>query len=198
MKGKLLFISFLLFIGCTNDYITGPIKNELCEPTPKPCNYKPGPIYLPGEKLYGYVRGLKNCIPFEATTEAYLSVNGYIGVAFNTYEELSGRLADKEAVTLASKVHGNPISKWPLVIDTFPNLRYQSYYVMTDFDVLQDAYDIDNEYGYNFIEYCKLDSAEKKIYGNFEARFITSGFGIHGINPDTVLFSDCVFEAWHP
>ena len=204
MKWLTLLI-VILISACTNNPIIDPIDpidpiHEPCNPPVKECNYEPARIHLPGEMQFGKVTGLKNCVHFEASAQAgFQNVEDpKIGVLFNTYEKLSGAVADKEFFSITAKAQGSPMGKWPLIIDTLPNLRYNAYYLVHEFHLAEDYYYIDNNYEHNYIEFCEIDSFQNKIYGTFEARFIIESSRPSGKNPDTILFSNCHFEAWHP
>ena len=195
---KWVFILIAIFASCCPDQPVTCPEGEPCDPIIKECDYKPAKIHLPGEMIYGKVTGLKNCRPFEASAEAYIhkSLN-FIGVVFNTYEQLS-IIADKESVSLVAQAQGDYIGKWPLLLDTIPNLRHQVYYILQDYHEFEANFMIDNSYQENHIEFSLIDSIELIIKGSFEAKFIITSPDLNGQNPDTVLFSNCVFEAWHP
>jgi hypothetical protein len=190
-------LATLFAVGCTDEIIVPCDPN--CNPVPL-CNYDSVRIHNPGEMIYGRVTGLKNCTPFVAIAEAYISPgkDPLVGIVMNTYEDWGHFLADKENISIVAQANGySPIGNWHLVQNN-PPMYYQVYTIYQDHDVFEDSYSIDEEYESNEFSIIEIDSVSKKIRGYFEARFWLSSSQPSGRNPDTILFSNCVFEAWHP
>ena len=70
------------------------------------------------------------------------------------------------------------------------------YFTFEDYDLVEDSFEIDSSYGRNEIYFSVLDTANGYASGYFDCRFIIISSAPSGNNPDTILFSECHFEAW--
>lgn len=198
------FVFFCVFIGlfmisCTVDDNCSAPKIE--DPVVVNCNAEYARIFHPGEMQHGRVAGLKNCRPFAASAISGFKVIDttdfdFFGLQITTYEDWGSFFANKEILIINSFATG--IGSWPLLPDISEHLRYQTYHVMQDHDVFEDLYYIDTSYAFNIIHITAIDSIAKHAEGWFECRFILDLSQPSGRNPDTVLFSQCYFEAEMP
>ena len=70
------------------------------------------------------------------------------------------------------------------------------YSTLQDWDVLEDIFKMDENYLKNEITLTFLDKSEGHIQGYFNARFLLASSMPSGHNPDTVIFTNCYFDAW--
>jgi len=192
-----LFVSGLIS-SCTQDEqcTTVPV-----DPKEDPCNAEYARIFHPGEMQNGRVAGLKNCRPFLASAVSGFKVIDttdfdFFGLQITTYEDWGSFFANKEILIIVSFATG--IGSWPLLPDISEHLRYQTYHVMQDHDVFEDLYYIDTSYANNVIHITAIDTTARFAQGWFECRFILDRSQPSGRNPDTVLYSQCYFEAEMP
>lgn len=113
-----------------------------------------------------------------------------------TFEDWGGFYADKETIMIGSKGSGK--GTWPLIKDSIPNHRFQSYDIVQDHDVFEDVYVIDTNYQKNRIIITSIDTLNKIIQGSFDAKFLLDSSIPSGKNPDTVIFTECNFIARQP
>ncbi len=182
----IIMTMIFLNLGCEPEVIIKKI------PTYVECQAEPAPLYLPGDMIYGRVAGLKNCLPFVASAQAYIldDTSKLIGLGVKTYIDRGGYYTEKEIMEIGIKTDKSGL--WPLIQD----LDYQSYHTMDDIDVIEDLYMIDLNYEYNRMQLDTLDKVNQKISGWFQCRFILAyPQNASGKNPDTIIFNDCHFIA---
>ncbi len=195
--GCIFILVCVLLSSCSHDeQCTIPV-----DPIEYPCHAEYARIFHPGEMQHGRVAGLKNCRPFVASAVSGFKVIDttdfdFFGLQITTYEDWGNFFANKEILIINSFATG--IGSWPLLPDISEQLRYQTYQVMQDHDVFEDLYYIDTSYAFNIIHITAIDTAAKYAEGWFECRFILDLSQPSGRNPDTVLFSQCYFEAEMP
>jgi len=160
-----------------------------------PCNAAYAPTYHPGKMEFGRVAGLKNCRPFSASAVGWVGTYTFpiFGIAINTFEVWDGFYADKESIDIIGV--GLKLGSSPVItkVDSMVGVSFNSYYIHVDHDVFDESYRLDTTYD-NFIFLTLLDTINDRLEGWFECRFIldTPPSNIH---PDTVIFTECYFEA---
>jgi hypothetical protein len=185
-----------IFLGC-NNFTVIKDEYEIVDTPHEPCISKPAPIYLPGEMLFGRVSGLKNCLPFMASASASLGVlNGspIVGLFITTYEDWGGgEFVGKENIHVGVIASGlGTFSMYNPSTDEY----IAGYGTFQDFDVFEDIFKMDENYPKNEITLTLLDKSEGHIQGYFNARFLLASSMPSGHNPDTVIFTNCYFDAW--
>jgi hypothetical protein len=187
---KMLSALFLIciFIGCAQEDNN---PNPCCEPEPE-CHAAPAPIYYPGTLVTGRVDGFKNCIPFRATAYSFVGddATNLTGLGINTYEDWGNFLANKEVLSVGVAAH--TLGNYPF-LKNLPHANYIYYYTFQDHDVAEDLYRIDTNYS-NVMTIASIDTSNDHVTGTFDCRFIIVPPG-HGKNPDTIIFTDCYFDA---
>jgi len=177
-----------------------------CEPEDMPMPSMPvvhcyggnAPIYHPGKMEFGRVSGLKNCRPFMASAVAGIGTPNFpiIGLGLNTYEDWGWTYADKEYISIGAIGLTTGKSKLITQVDSLPNVSFTYYYTLQDHDVFEDNFELDMSYD-NFIFISSIDTTDHSITGWFECRFLLRN-PPSDVNPDTILFSQCFFEAEMP
>jgi hypothetical protein len=185
-----------LVSSCTPEEPCAIIPPEI--PDPVPCTAAYAPIYHPGKMEFGRVAGLKNCRPFMASAAGGVGTYTFpvFGFTLNTYEDWGGFYADKEMINIAGE--GLKLGSSPVItkVDSMEGVSFSSYYIHVDHDVFDESYRLDTTYD-NYIHLTFLDTINDRLEGWFECRFIldTPPSNIH---PDTVIFTECYFEAKMP
>lgn len=195
MKKLIYSIAFgLMFLcSCEPEVIINKIPKD------KECIAEPAPFYLPGDMIYGRVAGLKNCLPFLASAQAIVGHenNTLISLDITTYIESGNTIIRKEILGMGVNC-GGAIGEWPLYLDTIPQLSKQGYTTFSNQNQIEDNFILDKNYEYNRLYLENFDNKKDSITGWFECRFIMSSTIPSGINPDTILFTECHFIAIDP
>jgi hypothetical protein len=166
---------------------------EYQDPSVQDCNLPPAPIHHPGYMTHGRVTGMKNCLPFMASASAYtFETNGLWGIELwvYTFEDWGYTFADKEWIILdAMSIYKG---SYPMYN---PNTgeHLGKYNTRQDHDTHEDHFDIDPFYS-NVMRFDLVNLDSMWVEGVFNCRFILSGES-KGMNPDTVVFTDCHFAA---
>jgi hypothetical protein len=150
------------------------------------------PIYFPGEKMYGFAKGLKNNKDFEASAYYFkmLKDTNTLGFKFTTVDNQNILSEDLFILNIPSKK-----GKYTLSDTDFSISTVGSYYRTMHDDVVEDEYKIDkNEKSYFCIT--SIDLVKRKIKGEFCIYYVrNAGEKTNPDNPDKVKFSKGVIEV---
>ncbi len=200
MRNILNIILVSYFISIISGCDPGTVIKEDIEYIDKPhlpCISQPAPIYLPGEMLYGRVSGLKNCLPFMASARlSFFNYNGHLGtdLGMTTYEDWGNHFFVTKENILVGALALNE-GTYGMFIELANG--YEAGYTTTqDMDVAEDVFKMDSLYNMNEITFSKLDRTIGHAQGFFNCRFLIATTIPSGHNPDTVVFTDCYFDAW--
>lgn len=189
MKQLIIIFILLPFItGCDED--NSP-PTPSCDIPDVECRALPAPINDPGPMLTGRVDGLKNCLPFTATAYSYVGPvsENLIGLGISTYDDWGFFLANKETISIGVAAH--QVGTYPFLKND--TTRYIWYNIYQDHDVAEDVYNIDTTFD-NFMVITSIDTINDHITGWFDCRFVVYP-PASGKSPDTIMFTDCHFDA---
>ena len=179
-----LLIFYIGILSCEPEIITKVVPKE------RECIAESASLYYPGDMIFGRVSGLKNCLPFLAEAKAFVK-NDSIILEVQTFDHSQFLNNPKEKLKIGSKVH---LDNWTSKIDSILTISIAEYSIL-DHSIIEDNYSLNPNYEYNKFVLNSVDSKEKHIKGRFECQFILNSINPSGINPDTIIFWDCRFDA---
>ncbi len=175
MKNIIIFSYFLvLCLGC---------RQEVLETAP---------IYLSGEKKYGFAKGLKNNKDFEASAYYFKMPKdtNTLGFKFSTYDDIGILAEDIFILNIPGKK-----GKYTLNDTDFFRTAIGSFYRTMHDDSVEDEYQIDEDEK-SYIRITSIDLIQRKVNGEFCIYYVRKpGEKVYELNPDKVKFSKGVFET---
>lgn len=197
MKRFLILLGLTIALSSCEREVIEIVDTVNLIPESSHCQYDHAPIYHGGGMAHGRISGIKNCLPFQASSIAYIDQylgQWAIGIYFNTYELWYGFFfADKEHVSVGAVLPAITTQKSIYrMYDPIHNRHLGTYSTLQDSDVFEDKFRIDTSH-YNWICFDKVDLDSMIVRGHFEVRYILAT--PPSIHPDTVLFSHCHFHS---
>lgn len=163
---------------------------------PRECIAEVAPLYYPGFMEHGRTTGLKNCLPFQASTVAdFNSDSNQITLQMTTFDDAYIFEGLKESFHITIDID---FARLGYFIDTLLQPTQQSYQLHNMPGLPHDVFDFDQQYEFNKLIFTDIDLTSKRIQGRFESGFVLNTPSPNPMLPDTIIFWDCHFDASDP
>ena len=131
-----------------------------------------------------------------ASATAHFNIEGnLLGLEITTSVEENNLFKEKESLIIDLIV--SDTGTFPILDILQGPLPLHDYLTFNSNGEIEDEYNMDNNYDYNKVVISAFDLNEKHIQGWFESSYIIKSPS-SGINPDTIIFWDCHFNAFGP